>query len=218
MKLFHLILALQFICIISSAQSHTVRLNTSKGQITLLLYDDTPLHRDAFLKSIRHGIYKNAAFNRVIKGFVSQAGELDETILKREQQHPEMPLQRIKAELSPLHYHKKGSLGAGRNENPAKDSYVSQIYLVTGKVHTSEQLDALVSKKNMRFSATQRAAYGSVGGTPHLDGDYTIFGEIISGMEVADEINAVATDANDLPLTPIIFSAEIVKHPGSKKK
>lgn len=202
--------ALILIALACQAQSQKVRLHTSKGNITLLLYDDTPKHRDAFIKSVREGQYKDAAFNRVIKDFVSQAGELDDTILEREKQHPEVPLKRIDAEIVATRFHKKGALGAGRNENPEKKSFVSQIYLVAGKKFSEQQLNTLAQKKGVQFSAEQRAAYRSVGGTPHLDGDYTVFGEIIEGMDVADAINRVPTNSNDLPVTPLIFSAEIL--------
>lgn len=217
MKLLNLIVVFLFVGMVCHAQSQSVKLRTNMGDITLLLYDDTPLHREAFLKSIREGIYKDAAFNRVIKDFVSQGGELDETILDREKGIPEMPLKRIDAEILAKHFHKKGALGAGRNDNPEKKSYLSQIYLVAGKKITVQQLDALEKKKGLSYSTEQRAAYLSVGGTPHLDGDYTVFGEIVEGMDVADAINTVATNSTDLPIKPVVFHAEILSHARGQK-
>ena len=217
MKFLNLTFLFLLACLFCQAQSQSVRLSTSKGDITLLLYDDTPLHRDAFLKSIREGVYKDAVFNRVIKDFVSQGGELDETILNREKQHPEVPLKRIKAEIRSGHFHKRGALGAGRNDNPDKNSYLSQIYLVAGKKFTTQQLDELLQKKGLKLSTDQRATYLSIGGTPHLDGDYTVFGEVIKGMEVAEAINLVPTNANDLPVTPVVFSAEILNNANSHR-
>ncbi len=122
-------LTLVFLLIASmaNAQSTYVRLVTNKGNITLLLYDETPKHRDMFLQTIKKGLYNNAQFNRVIQSFVSQSGELDETILDREKQHPEMPIQRLAAEIKPTLFHKKGALGAGRNDNPEKSSYLTQM-------------------------------------------------------------------------------------------
>lgn len=195
---------------IADAQSAYVRLVTNKGNITLLLYDKTPKHRDMFLQTIKKGLYNNAQFNRVIKSFVSQGGELDETILEREKLHPERPIQRLAAEITPTLFHKKGALGAGRNDNPEKSSYLTQIYLVVGKPQTDEQLDALEKKKGIKFSASQRTVYKTLGGTPHLDNDYTIFGEVVEGMDVADAINSVATDKNDLPLEPVTFKPVIL--------
>lgn len=199
------------------AQSTFVRLLTNKGEIVLQLYDATPKHRDMFVRMIKEGLYKDAQFNRVIKGFVSQAGELDETILDREALHPEQPLKRIDEEIKPDIFHKKGALGAGRNDNPEKRSYLTQIYLVQGKIQTDVQLDALEQKKGMKFSAEQRKAYKTIGGCPNLDGDYTIFGEIVAGLDVAEAINSMATSKQDLPLIPVVFKAEVLKMKAAKQ-
>lgn len=202
---------------IANAQSTYVKLVTNKGDITLLLYNETPKHRDMFLQTIKKGLYNDAQFNRVIKSFVSQGGELDETILDREKQHPEQPIQRLAAEITPSLFHKKGALGAGRNDNPEKSSYLTQIYLVVGKQQTDEQLDALEKKKGIKFSSSQRDAYKTIGGTPHLDNDYTIFGEIVEGMDVADAINSVKTDKNDLPLAAVTFKPVILSKKQASK-
>ena len=214
-----LILAFLF-CIsflIGYTQPAYVRLQTTKGELVLRLYDETPKHRDAFLKSIKQGLFNGTAFNRVIKGFVSQGGELDETILDREKLNPQLPLKRIEAEFNPALFHKKGALGAGRNDNPQKSSYLTQIYLVSGKKITEEQLDALEQKKGVKFSVQQRAIYKTIGGIPHLDGDYTVFGEIVKGMEVAEAINATATNENDLPLMAIHFTPQILSKKEAKR-
>jgi len=201
---------LVFLAVAANAQTSFVRLITNKGNITLMLSDETPLHRDMFLKTIREGLFSNAQFNRVIKSFVSQGGELDETILDREKLHPEIPLQRIPAEIKPSLFHKKGALGMGRNDIPDKSSYLTQIYLVEGKVQTDAQLDKMEQKKGIKFPATQREVYKSIGGIPNLDYDYTIFGEIIEGLEVAEAINAVSTSKTDVPLTPFTFKPVIL--------
>lgn len=192
------------------AQSSFVRFVTSKGDITIMLYDETPKHRDMFLNGVKKGLYKNAVFNRVIKSFVSQGGELDDTILNREKRHPEFGVKRFPAELKPGLFHKKGTLGAGRDDNAEKASYFTQIYLVTGKKQTDAQLDALEAKKNRKIPAKQREVYKTIGGIPHLDQDYTVFGEIVAGMEVADAINQVATDKNDVPLSPVVFNPVVL--------
>lgn len=192
------------------AQSTYVRLSTNKGDIVVMLYDATPAHRDMFVKGIKNGTYKNALFNRVIKSFVSQGGELDETILNREKENPELPVKRLAPEIKSELFHKQGALGAGRDDNPEKSSYLSQIYLVQGKKQTDDELDAIEKKKGNSFSAFQRMVYKEKGGCPRLDGDYTIFGEIVSGLDVADAINVVPTDAKDIPLQAIKFHAEIL--------
>jgi len=220
MKNLVLLLLLSLFAFSGFAQPQYVRLKTSMGDITLRLYEETPKHRDAFIQSIKKGLFNGAAFNRVIKGFVSQGGELDDVILDREQQHPEIPVSRIDAEIVPSLIHKKWALGAGRNDNPEKSSYFSQIYLVAGKSYTAEQLDALEKKKGIKFSPQQREVYTTLGGTPHLDGDYTIFGEVVEGMDVADRINAAPTNKNDLPLTDIVFTPEVLskKQAGALQK
>lgn len=198
-------------CSAVKAQSVLVEFVTTKGNITVMLYDQTPEHRDMFVKAVKKGWYKNAQFNRVIAGFVSQGGELDDTILNREKRHPELGAKRFPAELPPAVFHKKGALGAGRDDNPEKASYFTQLYFVAGKKYTDEQLDAVEKKKSRKIPAQQREVYKTTGGTPSLDGDYTIFGEIIKGIEVADAINAVETDKNDVPLTPVIFNVKIIR-------
>jgi cyclophilin family peptidyl-prolyl cis-trans isomerase len=194
----------------AKGQSTFVRFLTSKGDITIMLYDETPKHRDMFLNGVKKGLYKNAAFNRVIKSFVSQGGELDDTILNREKRHPELGAKRFPAELKPGLFHKKGTLGAGRDDNAEKASYFTQIYLVTGKKQTDAQLDAVETKKKRKIPANQREVYKTIGGIPHLDQDYTIFGEIVAGMEVADTINKVATDKHDVPLSPVVFNPVVL--------
>jgi cyclophilin family peptidyl-prolyl cis-trans isomerase len=163
------------------------------------------------LKAIKKGAYKSAEFNRVIKDFVSQGGELDDTILNREKRYPALGAKRFPAELKPALFHKKGALGAGRDDNPDKSSYFSQIYLVKGKVQTDAQLDATEKKKNRKIPADQREVYKTIGGIPYLDQDYTIFGEIVEGMEVADSINVVATNKDDVPLVPVVFNIKILR-------
>ncbi|MGY0041607.1 peptidylprolyl isomerase [Pedobacter sp. NJ-S-72] len=178
------------ICTITvKAQTNYVQLSTSKGKILIMLYDQTPNHRDNFINLVKKGLFKDQEFNRVIKNFVSQGGELDDTILDREKLNPQQPVERLAAEIKPELFHKKGALGAGRNDNPEKSSYLDQIYLVEGKIQTDAELDELEVKKGIKFSAEQRNVYKKIGGIPRLDNDYTVFGEIIKGLDVAKAIN-----------------------------
>lgn len=207
-----LILALLLCLSVSLTKSQTcfIQVSTIKGDITLMLYDETPKHRDNFIRGIKTGLFKDAEFNRVIKGFVSQGGELDQTIEDREKLHREQPVQRIGAEIKPNLFHKKGALGQGRNDNPEKSSFIDQIYLVEGKIQTDAQLDQVEAKTGRKFSAAQREVYKTIGGLPRLDGDYTIFGEIVSGMDVAEAINSVPTQKTDVPVSPLKFSLKIL--------
>lgn len=175
-----------------------------------MLYDQTPRHKTMFLEQIKKGTYKNAHFNRVIKDFVSQAGELDEPILAREALHPELTPPRLAAEIDSNLIHKRGALGAGRDDNPEKSSYFNQIYLVAGKTLTDQQLDSVEKKIGRKISAAHREIYKVQGGIPRLDFDYTIFGEIVEGLSVAERINSVATDKNALPVAPVVFKISIL--------
>ena len=210
MKFFQLTLLLLAISFLAAAQTNYVQIVTDKGNIIVMLYDETPKHRDNFLEVIRNGTFKDKEFNRVIRGFVSQGGELDETILDREKLNPAADLQRIAAEIKPNLYHKKGALGAGRNDNPEKSSYLDQIYLVEGKIQTDAELDKIEAKTGHHFSAAQRDIYKTIGGIPRLDGDYTIFGEIVSGLSVAEAINSVPVNARDRPFSPVTFKLHIL--------
>lgn len=192
------------------SQSTFVALNTSKGTIIVMLYDKTPLHKKMFINEIRKGTYKQAMFNRVIKDFVSQAGELDDSILKREKLNPTRKPLRLPAELNTDLIHKNGALGAGRDNNPEKSSYYNQIYLVSGKVLNDDQLDEVEKKTGRKMSSKTREIYKTKGGVPRLDNDYTIFGEIVEGQDIAEQINKVITDNQDVPVNPVVFDAKVL--------
>lgn len=193
------------------AQSTNVRFHTTQGDIDVMLYDDTPRHRDMFLTEIKKGTYKQAEFNRVIKDFVCQGGELDETILEREKLHSETKPLRFPSEILAKHFHKRGALGAGRDDNKEKAAYYSQLYFVVGKQYTDTQLDSLEDKRQIKIAPERRIVYKQQGGIPYLDGDYTVFGEVIKGLEIVEAINKVSTDAHDRPLEAQVFSIEVIK-------
>ncbi|QNK61301.1 peptidylprolyl isomerase [Pedobacter sp. PAMC26386] len=210
MRLLTLTIVLSFLCCTVKAQTNYIRLSTSKGEILIMLYDETPKHRDNLIKMVKNGLFKDQEFNRVIKNFVSQGGELDDTILTREKLHPQSPIERLEAEIRPNLFHKKGALGAGRNDNPEKSSYLDQIYLVEGKKQTDAELDEQEVKKGIKFSTKQRQVYKSIGGIPRLDNDYTVFGEIVKGLDIAQTINRVDTDTNARPLKKESFEISVL--------
>jgi cyclophilin family peptidyl-prolyl cis-trans isomerase len=210
MKNLTIVIMLMWLSVAAKAQQTYVELSTSKGNIVIMLYDKTPKHKQMFLKELAKGTYKSAKFNRVIKDFVSQAGELDEPILAEEKLHPERKPLRLPAEIDSSLIHKRGALGAGRDDNPEKSSYYNQIYLVSGKTFSDEQLDELEKKTGRKISKKSREIYKTIGGVPRLDHDYTIFGEVVKGLDVAEAINKVATDKKDVPLEPIIFEAKVL--------
>ncbi|MBD1431022.1 MULTISPECIES: peptidylprolyl isomerase [Sphingobacterium] len=205
--LFSLVLVL--IALQSFAQKpkhYFVEIKTNKGIVTAMLYNETPKHRDNFKKLVSEKYYDGILFHRVIKNFMIQGGDPESklptttslTVLGNGG-----PDYRINAEIQEGLFHKKGTLGAARDNNPAKSSSGSQFYIVQGRKFTDAGLDSLVKfrMQGKEFSSQQREAYKSVGGTPHLDGNYTVFGEVINGIESVDNIAAVATNSDDRPIT-----------------
>ena len=184
-----------------------VVIKTSMGTIKAKLYNDTPQHRDNFIKLVNDGWYNGSPFHRVIKDFMIQGGQNKDGRLD--------PGYRVPAEIKDNHFHKKGALCAARQGdqvNPKKASSGSQFYIVQGKVYDERTLDMFESRMGKVFSARQRQAYQTVGGTPHLDGEYTVFGEVTEGLEVVDKIAAVETGRMDVPVKPVtIISVTIEK-------
>lgn len=189
-----------------TAQTYTLKFKTNYGKFDVMLYDFTPKHRDLILSKIHKGTYKNAQFNRVIKNFVIQGGELDESILSREATQSHIKPNRLAPEFHPKAFHKLGALGAGRDQNTEKGSYYNQIYFVVGKKITARELDDLEQKKGIKFTQEQRETYLKIGGQPRLDHDYTVFGEITKGLNVVLKISHLDTDAQDLPDDMVIFN------------
>lgn len=198
-----------------------VSLLTSKGEIVVRLSDSTPLHRNNFLKLVRQGFYDSVLFHRVIKNFMVQAGDPDS---KRAVAGAPLgeggPKYTVPAEIRPGLFHKKGVLAAARmgdDVNPQKASSGSQFYLVQGKVFTDAGLDSVETfrLKGRKLPAAHRQVYKTLGGTPHLDQNYTVFGEIVSGLNVVDSIAAVTTSGRqggDRPVEDVkIIKAKLVR-------
>ncbi len=183
----------------------TILIQTDYGNMTAVLYNDTPLHRDNFLKLIKQGWYNGSIFHRVINRFMIQGGG----------QGTQMndPGYTIPAEFVPAHFHKKGALAAARKAdqvNPKKASSGSQFYIVQGMVLSDQQLDIYEKQTGKKVSPERRKAYSTVGGTPHLDDEYTVFGEVIKGLEVIDKIAAVQTAQGDRPVQDIKMKITVI--------
>lgn len=243
-----------------------VELKTSMGDIVVELYNETPQHRDNFVKLVKEGYYDGVLFHRVIKDFMVQTGDgKSKTAKKDDLLGNGDPGYTVPAEfVYPKFFHKKGALAAARTGdqvNPERRSSGSQFYIVTGKVMGPEELrmmeqrleagkkqqlfqqlamqyrDSIVqmqrrgdreglqqlerelvpkmeaeyAKNPAKFTAEQRQAYSTVGGAPHLDGQYTVFGEVVKGLDVVDKIQNVATGANDRPVDDVkVISAKIL--------
>lgn len=244
-----------------------VRLETTMGNITVKLYNETPKHRDNFIKLVKEGTYDSTLFHRVIKNFMIQAGDpqsktaTDTTTLGNGDVGYTLP-----AEFNPKFFHKKGALAAARlgdDVNPKKESSGCQFYIVTGRKFSEAQMISMENQLNdarlenvfnelarkhmkeiykmrkagdndgllelqdsletqaraivakepaLKFSREQIAAYTTVGGAPHLDGAYTVFGEVTDGMDVVDKIQAVKTNRADRPETDVhILKATVIE-------
>ncbi|MBR6759669.1 MAG: peptidylprolyl isomerase [Alistipes sp.] len=194
-----------------------VIMTTSMGEIHLELSDATPQHRDNFVKLVKEGYFDGLLFHRVIENFMIQGGDPDS-------RHAEAgaflgeggPGYTIPAEFRyPELFHRRGALAAAREGdmvNPEKASAGSQFYIVWGKVFTDEQLDQMQQRIENRvvFTPEIREVYKTEGGTPHLDGAYTVFGHVTQGLEVVDAIQKVTTDENNRPTEDVrILSAKI---------
>lgn len=181
-----------------------VLIDTDMGKITVKLFNDTPLHRDNFIKNIQEKRYDGLLFHRVIKQFMIQGGDVTSKDAPMEKHLGDGDLAyTIPAEIVyPKYFHKQGALCAARTpdeENPEKASSATQFYLVTGKFFTAMELDKMEKEKNITFTPEQREAYMLQGGTPHLDNNYTVFGEVVKGMKVIDKIQFVETNTEDRP-------------------
>lgn len=243
-----------------------VEIKTSMGDIVIALYNETPKHRDNFVKLVKEGYYDGVLFHRVIKDFMIQTGDGNsKTATAGQMLGDGDPGYTIPAEfVYPKYFHKRGALAAARTGdqvNPERASSGSQFYIVTGKLYSSADLDMMKSrmadqkkqgmwqqlvmqhrdqimqmqnsqdnaglqalqdkliaqleaeyaKAPFAFTDAQIEAYTTVGGTPHLDGQYTVFGEVVKGMEVVDAIQNVKTGANDRPVEDVkVISAKIL--------
>lgn len=218
----YLLLVLVFFTLgaIAKPKHSYVRIKTAKGECIVMLYNQTPKHRDNFLKLAKEGFYKGTLFHRVINEFMIQGGDPDSKTAAEGQQLGSGDLgYRVDAEFRDSLFHKKGVLAAARDNNPEKASSASQFYLVQGKLFTDEELDKTrMSRMNGRFIPdSQRAVYKTLGGTPHLDGNYTVYGEIVQGLTMVDTIAAAATSPTNRPVEDIRMDVTILKKSEARK-
>ncbi len=223
-KIKFLLIALLLIPLMTTAKNpkfYVVTIKTTAGEIVVRLYNETPLHRDNFVKLCKTKNYDNVLFHRVIKEFMVQSGDPESRIHEDGKVYGEGDLgYTLPAEIVQELFHKKGVLAAARegdNVNPERKSSSSQFYIVVGKKFTDVDLDkveARINKSNktdnFKFSPEKREIYKTIGGTPHLDMQYTAFGEVVTGQEVADNISIVETNKQDRPIEDIwIISTKV---------
>ena len=194
-----------------------VLLQTSFGDIVVRLSDSTPLHRNNFLLLTKKGFYDSLLFHRVIQNFMIQAGDPNSrTAIAGQLLGNGGPTEKIPAEFRQTLFHKRGVIAAARDNNPEKASSGSQFYIVQGKIFTDAGLDSVETYRLKRkIPVEQRVVYKTIGGTPHLDQTYTVFGEVVKGMDVVDKISAVSTSKGadrDRPLQDVkIIKARLIK-------
>ena len=229
-KIILLLMSAFFVLTVNAQKDSTLRkkdfkrdvlLQTTMGDIVVRLSDSTPLHRDNFLKLVKVGYFDSVLFHRVIKDFMIQGGDPDSKNAPSGQPLGNGgPAYTIPAEFRQTLFHKKGVIAAARDNNPEKASSGSQFYIVQGKKFTEADLENMeYNRLKRKIPTAQREVYKTLGGTPHLDQNYTLFGEVVKGLEVVDKIASVETSKavdRDRPLQDVrILKMKLIKR---KKK
>jgi peptidyl-prolyl cis-trans isomerase B (cyclophilin B) len=198
------LLLILFYSVPIKAQTYIAKIKTTEGNIKVMLYDSTPKHRDNFIKLCNEKFYNSVLFHRVIKGFVAQGGDpiskncADTFTLGDGDLGYTIP-----AEFITSYYHKRGAFAQARDDRPDMASSACQFYIVQGKIANDSIMNKAFSRNKYTQPADHEKLYRTIGGIPHLDMRYTVYGEVISGMEVVDKICAVATNKKDRPLKNI---------------
>ncbi|MDQ7949756.1 MAG: peptidylprolyl isomerase [Pedobacter sp.] len=222
-KILFLILCFGFIQTYAAKPKYQyVKITTAKGECIIRLYNETPLHRDNFLKLAKEGSYNGTLFHRVIKAFMIQGGDPDSRNAKPDSALGNGgPSYTIPAEFRDSLFHKKGVLAAARegdDVNPAKASSGSQFYIVQGKVFTDSMLN-VVEEKRLKFKIPgwQREVYKTIGGAPYLDRNYTVYGEVVKGLEMVDAIADEPTGKGNRPKTDVKMTVSVLSKREAKK-
>ena len=226
-------LVLTTCCALAQTSTTEVLFETTAGNIRIALFDDTPQHRDNFLNNVKEHVYDSLLFHRVIKNFMVQCGDLHSKHAKPGQQLGYGDYNyTVEAEFRlPKLYHRRGMVAMAREGdrvNPERRSSACQFYIVWGQVcsdarleKVQERLDA-ATQGQVKLTPEMIEVYKTIGGTPHLDGQYTVFGEVVEGLDVVDRIQQQAVDENDRPLEDIrILKATVTKdlpQPKAEKK
>lgn len=178
-----------------------MEMKTTKGDIIIEVYADVPKHAENFLKLAKEGFYDSLLFHRVIPDFMIQGGDPDSKNALSGQMLGNGDIgYKVPAEfMLPTYYHKKGALAAARDNNPDKSSSGCQFYLVVGRLFTDADLTAMETRSGVKYSDQARTDYKTIGGTPHLDGGYTVYGQVVKGQEIVDAISSAPRNSSDRP-------------------
>lgn len=188
-----------------SEKETKIEITTDYGVIVLKLYNDTPKHRDNFIALVKEGWYEGSPFHRVINEFMIQGGGNANGTDDKDYT--------VDEEILANRFHKKGALAAARqgdHVNPLMESSACQFYIVQGRPFADNELIMFEARTGHVFPEEHKEVYRTIGGTPHLDGAYTVFGEVISGLEVVDKIAMVETSMEDKPLQDLKMSIKII--------
>ncbi|MGZ3777255.1 MAG: peptidylprolyl isomerase [Mucilaginibacter sp.] len=211
------LLLLTTVAFAGKPKNQYVRIKTSYGDCIIRLYNETPQHRDNFIKLVKQGLYNGTLFHRVIQNFMIQGGDPDSRDTTKAKPGAELGNgdvgYTVPAEFRDSLFHKRGVLAAARDDNPKKASSGCQFYIVEGKRYTDGKLDTLEKAPRMnghKFPAWQREWYKTTGGTPQLDQNYTVYGEVVFGIDMVDRIAAVKKDERDRPVEDVPMTVELL--------
>jgi peptidyl-prolyl cis-trans isomerase B (cyclophilin B) len=199
---------------VSAEEAFTrVKISTSFGNMVVKLYNKTPQHRDNFIKLVKEKFFDSLLFHRVIREFMIQGGDPGSKYAPAGQMLGTGDVgYTIPAEFDSTLIHKRGALCAARTENPAKASSGCQFYIVQGRKSSDMELEMIQRRNRIQYSSSQLMTYKMSGGTPFLDMNYTVFGEVESGMEVIDQIAGQATDGNNRPVSDVRMMMELLNN------
>jgi len=194
---------------------YKAKITTTFGDIIIKLHNDTPLHRDNFIKNVKNGWYNKTLFHRVMPAFMAQGGDPNSIGAARDQSLGSDRCTLLPAEIQPHYFHKKGALAAARlpdGVNPQRESSGCQFFIVQGYRYNDKQLEAMETE-HFKFSDISKAYYKAIGGAPFLDTQYTIFGEVVEGLDVIDLICAIPTGkfVTNRPNTDIMMHIEMIE-------
>lgn len=197
-----------------------LKISDAKGECIVKLYNETPKHRDNYVKLAKEGFFNGTLFHRVIQNFMIQGGDPDSKTAKQGQLLGEGDLKyTIPAEFDSTLFHKKGVMAAARDDNPGRASSACQFYLVQGRKYTDEEMNKIEVQrlKGKKIPENHRKIYRTIGGAPFLDQNYTVFGEIVRGLPMVDSVAAVKTDTNNRPLVDIPMQVNLLKRGEARK-